>query len=340
MDAFNKFISNPAVCKVLANNESLIASNSDLLPIINKALESVITKDFKRSESLAYIATYTSQKAYSRLGNNVDKLPALVEASNTPADRACMAEVLTNMLMDYNTDISTQLPKVLTKLVGVACRLASKDDSESSQYGLHILRILAQSKARSIMVPYIKQVRNTCIAILSNYIINDNNTYITLLAEVFALYTSLETSENWLNIWNNVIHDSITLLSTIGISMNKNMAGMKKNNKNKTNNENTNNINEFLLLSDECNLLKLRGVNKVVRVEQLYHGFCNILSQLLLYGCSTGFVALNFTEILPCLQLLLSFSAEVAVKDPVVSSTVLYSVLSTIVYCSVVHYIL
>lgn len=317
----SRFESSGSACAILANSDSIIAANADILPVVNKALDSVVTRNQKKELSIELLAVYSSQEPYSRLSNNVDKLSALVEsADRSPAERHGMVTVLSSLLMDYNSDVATQLPKVLTKLVGVACRLVVKEDSSSSQYGLHILRILVEYKARPIMLPHAKQVRQTCLQLMSARSGGWSGDYADLTAEVYALYASMEPTENWTTIWVEAVQECTTLVGLLGIGTSSNgLAGAGKKGIKKGGQGPEGAAVSPLVLFADSDALQLRGVAKALRVQQLFQCAAAVLAQLLRVGCSSGFVALNVTNFLPLLQLVLSANADVNVKDPVVS---------------------
>jgi len=320
MNHLSRFSNNKDAATILANCDSLISVNSDVTPIIHNCLDSVITKDNKRGDSIEVLAMYSSHESYARLSSNVDKLPMLVEsADRNEAERAAMVEVFSNILTNYNSDVSTQLPKILTKLVGVACRISMKGDSGSSMFGLRLLSALVQEKSRPLMLPYAKQIRNTCIQIISDKGIVEE-AHINLLSEVYAVYTSIESAEAWSGIWCDAVKESCALLNTLGIGAGRSSTHSGKKGKGKTGSSGDGNETgkgEHLVLLANSGVLQQRGVVKAIQIQRLYRTFTGILSKLLQYGCSSGFVALNVTQFLPMLQLLLSASAEVSLKDPV-----------------------
>jgi hypothetical protein len=324
MDYLSRLAANRTACSILASHDSLIAVKGDVLPLINRSLESVITKDNHRADSLEYLSLYSSQQAYARLGSNVDKLPALIEsADRTNQERAAMVDVFSSLLINYNSDVSTQLPKVLTKLVGVACRICGKDDASASQYGLNILRVLAESRARPLMLPFSKQVRQVCLQVISTQVdMSDSHT--ELCAEVFSAYASMESAEMWTNIWCDVVREGSALLGTLGVGISRSAGNGKKANKGKGDSSaGAGDAQQQLVLLAESQVQQLRGVNKTVRVQQLFRGVTSMLTHLLRCGCSSGFVALNVSQFLPLLQTLMSVSAEVNARDPVVRSNII-----------------
>jgi hypothetical protein len=321
MDYLSRLAANRTACSILASHDSLIAVKNDVLPLINRSLDSVITKDNHRADSLEYLSLYSSQQAYARLGNNVDKLPALIEsADRSNQERAAMVDVFSSLLINYNSDVSTQLPKVLTKLVGVACRICAKDDAGSSQYGLNLLRVLAESRARPLMLPFSKQVRLTCLQAISTRT-DLGNSHMELAAYVFAAYASVESAETWTNIWCDVVREGSALLGTLGVGISRSVGNGKKGNKGKAGDAvgaGASDAQQLLVLLAESQVQQLRGVNKTVRVQQLFRSVTSVLAHMLQCGCSSGFVALNVSQFLPLMQTLLSFSADVNARDPVV----------------------
>jgi hypothetical protein len=318
----SRFESNGSACVILAQRDSLIASNTDISPIINKSLDSVLTKDNRKELSVEILAIHSGHEPYHRLGNNVDKLPALVEAADrSSAERQAMGGVVCSILMDYNSDIAAQLPKVLTKLVGVACRIAVKDDVGSVEYGLQILKALVEYKSRPLMLPHARQVRQTCLQLFAQRS-GWNEQSVALIAEVYALYASMESAEAWSAIWVDAVRECASLVGTLGIGANSSgNANHKKGGKKAAQTDNAaqqHGATAELTLLAESNVHTLRGVAKALRVQGLFQCAAALLVQLLSVGCSSGYVGLNVTHLLPLLQLLLSANADVSVKDPVV----------------------
>jgi hypothetical protein len=318
----SRFESNGSACVILAQRDSLIASNSDISPVMNKSLDSVLIKDNRKELSVEILAIHSGYEPYHRLGNNVDKLPALVEAADrSSAERQALGSVVCSILMDYNSDIAAQLPKVLTKLVGVACRIAVKDDVGSVEYGLQILKALVEYKSRPLMLPHARQVRQTCLQLFAQRS-GWNEQSVALIAEVYALYASMESAEAWSAIWVDAMRECASLVGTLGIGANS--SGNANNKKGGKKAAQTDNAAQqhggaaALTLLAESNVHTLRGVAKALRVQGLFQCVAALLVQLLSVGCSSGYVGLNVTHLLPLLQLLLSANADVSVKDPVV----------------------
>ena len=315
----NRFGSNYDISSILLGDDSLISS-SDVSGLVDRALENVLQKQGNRVESFRVLVNYCSRHSYARLSTLVDRLPTLVEVVlNNIQERNALVDLIECLLLDYSSDVSVQLPKVLTKLVTILCRIATNNDAGVSQYGLKILQLLGESKARPIMVPHTRVTRHTCLSLLSE---NSDNTIdqMDLLARVYADYSSIESVENWMVNWNDVVSEGAILISILGVGVSKSSNG-KKNQKEKNNSGKQNNVvteSRFNLLKG-CQLEGLRGAQKALRGQAVFHGLCRIQAEMLRYGCSSGFVSLNFTQFLPTLQTLLSASADVNTKDPVVS---------------------
>ena len=257
-----------------------------------------------------------------------------------------MAELLEVLLLDYNVDVNTQLPKVLSRLISVACRLASKGDKDIGQsvFGLQVLKTLGQSGARPILVPHSRTVRQACLILLSTLAnltssAHDNGsqqTLIALLSETYALYSSMESSDMWTANWSEMVQESSAVLAALGVgaSSSKSSAGgvgAKKQQKDKSGNNgnkitssssssssSSSDANKLTLLPG-ANIFQLRGTKKAISGAVLFNGLCCILANLLKFGCSSGFIGLPLTTFMPMLQMLLSTSAELNTKDPVVS---------------------
>lgn len=322
MDSVSKFSNDRIASAILASDESSVSQNMDVIGLIDVALDNVLTKKSNRADSLQLLAAYSTRHTYTRLSALVDRLPTLVETLFVhDAERASFLVVIENLLGDYNTDISTQLPKILTRLMTVTCRMCLKDNVTEQSFAFSVLRILGQSKARPIMVPHTRLVRQTCINALSA-VKESTLALVPLIAETYALYSSMETAEMWMTNWSEVVQECDALLSSLGVGASKSSsAQQKKALKEKNgggNNKNSEETNKLVLLH-EANLQKLRGTAKANKGMQLVKGLTSILTELLNVGCSSGFVSLNFTQFLPMWQLLLSASAELSTRDPVVS---------------------
>lgn len=314
MDFVQRFGNNHSVSSVLLSDDSYI-SGSDISGLVENALNNILQKSSSRAESFQLLARYCSRHSYARLSLVVDQLPTLVEFCQAN-ERQALLELLESLFLDYNSDVSVKLPKVLTKLVTVICNLASSNDSGTSQYGLRIIQILGESKARPIMLNHTKAVRAACIKVLTENV-SASASQVDLMAQVYGLYSSMESVDNWMAKWNDVVVESSVLISVLGVGVSKSAA--KKNNKDKNNKAAAESESRFVLLKG-CQLEGLRGAQKALRGEALFRGLCRIKAELLRFGCSSGFVSLNFTQFLPILQTLLSAAADVNTKDPVVSN--------------------
>lgn len=314
MDFVQKFGNSFSASSVLLSDDSFI-SGHDISGLVENALNNILQKSSNRVESFQLLAKYCSRHSYTRLSLIVDQLPTLVEFCQAN-ERHALLELLESLFLDYNSEVSVKLPKVLTKLVTVVCSLASSNDSATSQYGLRIIQIIGESKARPIMLNHTKAVRGACIKVLVENT-NASSSQVNLMAQVYGLYSSMESVDNWMAKWNDVVVESSVLLSVLGVGVSKSSGG-KKNQKDKNNKAAAETESRFVLLRG-CQLEGLRGVQKALRGQALFHGLCRIQSELLRFGCSSGFVSLNFTQFLPTLQMLLSASADVNTKDPVVS---------------------
>lgn len=323
MDSVSKFANDRFASATLANDESLVTNNMDLVALIDVALDNVLTKKSNRADNLQLLATYSTRHTYPRLSALVDRLPSLVETSFVnDAERSSLLVIVENLLGDYNTDIATQLPKILTRLMTVTCRTCLKENVVDQSFAFSVLRIFGQSKARPIMVPHTRLIRQTCASALSS-VKEASFALLPLIAETYALYSSMETADMWMTNWNEVMQECSTLINALGVGASKGFTSTnKKAPKDKNgngNNKSNDDSNKFVLLH-ESNLHNLRGSVKANKGRQLFHGLTAILTEMLNVGCSSGFVSLNFTQFLPMLQLLLSANAEVSTKDPVVSS--------------------
>lgn len=324
MDSVSKFSNDSFASVTLASDESLMATNLDVVALMDVALDNVLTKKSNRADSLHLLAMYSARHTYPRLGALVDRLSTFMETSFvSDSERSSFLAILENLLGDYNTDIATQLPKILTRLMTVTCRTCLKETLVDVAFGFKVLRILGKSKARPIMVPHTKLVRQTCLSFL-NSVNEDSLVLAPLVAETYALYSSMETAEMWTTNWNEVVQECSALLGSLGVGVSKSSTAFsKKQQQQKEKNGNKMNKNGdetagTLMLLQESHLQKLRGSAKANKGRQLFRGLTAILMELLNVGCSSGFVSLNFTQFLPMLQLLLSASAEVSPRDPVV----------------------
>lgn len=315
MDLARRFGTNYEVSSILLGDESFV-SGADVSGLVDQALDNILQKSGNRVESFLVLARYCSRHSYARLSTLVDRLPTLFEVAVTNvAERNALLDLFECILIEYSSDVSVQLPKILTKLVTIICKIVSNTDLEVSLFGLRILQLLGESKARPIMVPHTRVIRHTCLNVFSEQTVNhtaQNN----LLAQVYAVYSSLESVDNWMANWNDVVAETGILISVLGVGASK--SSNKKNQKEKKNEKNAAPIVSRFNLLKNCPLETLRGAQKALRGQALFHGLCRIQAEMLRYGCSSGFVALNFTQFLPLLQTLLSASADVNTKDPVV----------------------
>eukprot|EP01032_Pedospumella_encystans_P023420 gene23420-26512_t len=314
MDFVKRFGNNYEVTSILLGDESSI-SGSEVNALVDHALDNILQKQGNRVESFQVLAQYCSRHSYTRLGAIVDRLPTLLEVVlGNVLERNALLELLESLFLEYTSEVSVQLPKVLTKLVSSICRIVSNNDIGVSQFGLRIFQILGESKARPILVPHTRVIRNACLNVLSE-LKDINASQINLLAQVYGVYSSLESVDNWMANWNDVVIESGVVISVLGVGASKSSHG-KKNKEKNAQAKVVSSETRFTLLKNS-KLESMRGAQKALHGQALFHGMCRIQAEMLRCGCSSGFAALNFTQFLPTLQTLLSASAEVNTKDPV-----------------------
>jgi hypothetical protein len=284
MDTLQKVRDNKEISAILINGESLMGFNNDCTGILDLALDNVLHQKLpagQRGTSLELLARHCSKYQYPRLLSMMDRLPNLLEsAASFDSERQPMLMLVESLLLDYTQDVSTQLSKILARYITVTCRIASKCDTNLSEaeYALHLLRILGQSKARALLLPHAKVVRQMCSTVLASTKIahGQQNIIYNLLGEVFALYVSMESGEVWAATWVEVVQDLGTIYECLNVASSKRAGQKKQQMQQQKAKENT---AKYFVVGPN-NLSELRGFKKAVSVKNVFHGLCSILSQV------------------------------------------------------------
>lgn len=156
------------------------------------------------------------------------------------------------VLMNQNSlTITESITKVLTKFTTCATKLIQR---ENYYNGLQLLKILVSSNYRSLLILSANHVRQVCYTVInsvncnnygysnsncnssnkSNSTSNKNNNsssnnrnsvstvsidIIQLLTDVITMYTSIDNTEIWIDLWKTIVNDCNLLLSKLGLNV-------------------------------------------------------------------------------------------------------------------------
>eukprot|EP00601_Ochromonadales_sp_CCMP2298_P030051 CAMPEP_0173330518 /NCGR_PEP_ID=MMETSP1144-20121109/3288_1 /TAXON_ID=483371 /ORGANISM="non described non described, Strain CCMP2298" /LENGTH=502 /DNA_ID=CAMNT_0014275193 /DNA_START=40 /DNA_END=1546 /DNA_ORIENTATION=- len=328
MESVMRFSEDFCASSILLHNNSTIAYTTDCSALADNAIEHILQDRASEGKAVYYnlLAAHASRSRYARLSQLADRLPTLIEAAaqNAP-DRSALLRLLDVMFEEYSDDFAVQLPKVLARVVTTVVRASTRSSASSCEFGLGVLLLMGRSRARSLLLPHSKAVRGLCMDVLEPCMgsVTDKgmgagagvggHTH-ALIGEVYALYVSLETPEQWVVAWNILLQEANNVLALgigVGAEGANGMGGGGKRG------DQTVHI-PFALLKN-CKIAKMRGADRATLGRYLFHGLCCLLSRMLAVGCSSGFAPLDVTLFLPLLSSLLNTRPlDMSTRDPAV----------------------
>jgi hypothetical protein len=171
---------------------------------------------------------------------------------------------------------------------------------------LHVLLLLGKSTIRPMLTPHVKTIRQICFDFISstslivvvdntnnqnnnsNYIEDNNhnnddddnnniNDQFKLVASVFAVYVSMESSESWSSTWSQLCSDGLTMLVMLGVAKQPYQAEIVDRDR-ESNSMSTS--QEQLHLIKSPVFFNLRGLKKAVVMHEAFQAICSVLRQV------------------------------------------------------------
>eukprot|EP01038_Epipyxis_sp_PR26KG_P014059 gene14059-18860_t len=252
----------------------------------------------------------SNNSSSNRVASLVDRLPLLIEqlsiVRSIPKFSGVLA-LLSAMVAHTTEDIYNSIVKLIPKIINSCCKSSMKENN--NLFGLSALYLLATSKLRMILIPFAKNIRFSCCQLLSRSV----NKFCTidfdseLLMNTIALYISLESTDIWLSYWLQMIQEMVHILSLIGINSPLFSYAI---------NASSNVSRNTLGFTYDESLSELSGDVKVNLVKTMYNQLSTITAKMLEFGCSSGTLQLDLSNVIPLYTMILNLKADLSANEP------------------------
>ena len=250
----------------------------------------------------------------------INRMSVLIEVTAASHDANLMAEVQSLVKVVINVR-DTETVNMLAKNIKKLTMVCSKSSIQGN-FGLVILSMFTASSVRSYLPPFAKNVRNLCKEIFLNnsmnlkakpyYYITRGGAFDEIAARLFADYTSLESTEIWGIVWNELCLDLSKALASIGILTLPSTLSADANVKD----DNSDDRPPHLI--NHTQFSELRGANKANAVVAYYCALCESLRQMILCGCSTGTLQIDLTAFVAVTTHIIGMHVDINSNDAAV----------------------
>lgn len=314
----------------LLSHSSLLSTSLELSPFVEEALSHVLTgkshnNAMDRASCLSMVVQYMQLNPAGvthKLGSIIERLPTLIEkasASLNTNEATDVQRLLQEVIRSSSAEQVVHISKILSKLITVASKIAVRDFSHSN-FGLSILESLVCSKIRNLLTPNAKSIRDTCLEILmcssSSGCSQYSSNLTASISSVYGYALSLEPAESWMKEWIRLNEECLRLLSTLGLktgsSTGPSRTGSNDKQPNGVNGGKTVFPNDFYTTKNTS-----MGSTKALFVQRVFSGLCKCLKQVLLTGCSGGFIRLDLSSFMKMVSVVLGLHLDISTKDPV-----------------------
>jgi hypothetical protein len=228
-----------------------------------------------------------------RVTGLLDRLPSLILSTSSISEADALSNLVGAILDLGGEELLAHLNKGFSKLASSCSRVIATGDAGHSSLlsALSVLQQLAHSRSRTLLLPSSIGVRQACNDLLSRC-----PTLYKEASSLLASMVALENATEWTAQWLLVSRECVDLLQNrLGVHVSVNKA-----------------------LASPCALpadTPQSGCRKALAVETCLRSKCQVLSEMLRVGCSSGPASCDLSAFVPLLQATLSLTLSLSPHD-------------------------